>query len=152
MNWLDTQTRELLQAEPSEKFAPPKVADYGVVLLQKGIDPKRLVRAVTRINDCSESDGEKLLRQPLPITINPDLGYRDAQLGQFELICCDAAAAILSSEVLDHGDRGYLASLFQRVARSPEFSACTVTIEEIPCDENGQKFSDQFLGIDAAQL
>jgi len=41
MNWLDTQTQDLLQGEPPQRLAPPKVAEYGVVLLQKGIDQQR---------------------------------------------------------------------------------------------------------------
>lgn len=152
MNWLDTKTQELLQAEPPQKLAPRRVAEYGVVLLKKGTDQHRLIRAVRRINDCSDSRAEALLGKPLPITINPDLQYGDAQLAQFELICCDAVGAILSSEVLDCGARDYLMSLFKRVAQSSEFSSCEVTIMEVPCSKDGLKFADQFLGVDAPSL
>lgn len=152
MNWLDTQTQELLQAPPPGKTAPSKVAEYGLVLLRKGSDQHRLARAVSRINDCTDSEAEALLRRSLPVTINPDLEFGDAQLGQFELICCDAAAAILSSEVLEHGGRSYLRSLFERVSASPEFEPCTVTIVDIPQSNDGQKFADQFIGFDSERL
>ena len=152
MNWLDTQTQELLQAETPGKIARPKVGEYALVLLQKGIDHHRLVRAVCRINDCPDSAAEELLRRPLPVTVNPDLEFADAQLGQFELVCCDAAAAIVSSEVLEQGDKDYLRSLFERVSKSPEFRSCTLTIVDIPLSEEGRRFADQFLGSDPEHL
>lgn len=152
MNWLDTQTQELLQAEPPGKIAPAKVAEYGLVLLKKGIDHHRLVRAVSRINDCSGSVAEALLRRPLPVTINPDLEFGDAQLGQFELVCCDAVTAIVSSEVLEQGDKDYLNSLFERVSESAEFKPCPLTIIDLPPSEDGRKFADQFLGSEPDHL
>jgi len=152
MNWIDTQTKELLQADPPGKLAPAKVAEYGLVLLQKGIDHHRLVRAVSRINDCPDSVAEALLCRPLPITISPDLAFEDAQLGQFELVCCDAAAAIVSSEVLEKGDKNYLSSLFERISESTEFKPCTLTVVELPQSEDGRKFADQFLGSELGHL
>ena len=152
MNWLDTQTQELLQQEPPLKLAPPKAAEFGLVLLQKWVSQQRLVRAICRINNCSESDAAHLLRQPAPVTVNPDLAYEDALVGQFELICCDTPAAVLSSEVLEHGDTSYLTSLLQKISRSPEFRPCSMTVIAIPRTEDGKKFADQFLGIDGRGL
>lgn len=147
MNWLDIQTQEFLQGDPPPKLAPRKVAEFGLVLLRKGMDQQRLVRAISRINDCSDSAAASLARQPLPVTINLDLEHGDALLGQFELICCDSTAAFLSSEVLEQGDKSYLRSLFHRISESPEFKPCTLTIISIPTTEKGRKFADQFLGV-----
>src|SRR6266446_6326341 len=144
MDWLDTQTQALLQGEPPQKLAPPTTAEFGLVLLRKGMDHRRLVRAVSRINDCSDLAAASLLGQPLPLIVNPDLEYGDALLGQFELICCDAPAAFVNSEVLEQGDEMYLTSLFHRIGKSPEFAPCTLAMIDIPETEEGRKFGDQF--------
>jgi len=147
MNWLDTQTQELLQRDRHLKLAPPKTSEFGLLLLQRGMDYSRLLRAICLINNCSQSQAAALARQSLPVTINSDINYEDALLGQFELICCDAISAFISSEVLEEGDRNYQRSLLDKVIQSPEFKAVSVTVVEIPKSESGERFADQFLGI-----
>src|SRR5262249_36228 len=116
MNWLDTETRAILQKNHEPKLPPPKAAEFALVLIRKGTDDQRLVRAVQRINECSEAKANKLSRLPTPITINPGLTEAEALFGQFELICCDAIAAFIRSEVImEQGERAYLHNLFQRV-------------------------------------
>ena len=148
MNWLDTETKSILWKEHEPKLAPPKAGEFGLVLLRKGADHERMVHAVCRINECTESEAVKLVRPPAPITINPGLTEGEALFGQFELICCDAISAFIRSEVLLEQDQyGYLHTLFQTVLESPEFRPTEVKILEVPMTESGQKFLNQFVGI-----
>ena len=147
MNWLDTETRAILQKQDEPKLAPPKAAEFGLVLIRKGRDEQRLVRAICRINDCRESEGIAVARQPTPIIINSGLTEAEAQFGQFELICCDSIAAFVRSEVLlERDQKDYLDALFQRVLQSPEFRPTRIDVLEVPATEAGERFVDQFLG------
>jgi hypothetical protein len=147
MNWLDTETKAILQKEHEPRSAPPKAAEFALVLIRKGSDEQRLVRAIRRINECSEAEAIELSRLPAPVTINPGLTEAEALFGQFELICCDAVAAFVRSEViLEQGEQAYLQSLFQKVAQSPEFRPTAVNILGVPATEAGERFLDQFLG------
>jgi len=146
MNWIDTQTKELLQKVPDDPLAPSKNAEFALVLIRKGQDRQRLINAIIQINKCSESDAAILASRRTPVTINPDLTEGDALLGQFELICCDAISIFLRSEVIDQNDRSYLWPLFKKVMESREFKPATVSITEVPKTESGEKFMDQFLG------
>ena len=146
MNWLDTETKAILQKHCDLKLAPPTTMDFALVLISDASDHQRLVRAITRINECSESKAVALAVQRPPITINWELTEANALHGQFELICCDAVSIFLRSQVARSGDRAYLDSLFKKVVRSVEFRSFQVTIDQIPETESGEKFIDQFLG------
>lgn len=152
MNWIDTETKAFLQKQVEPPLAPSKVAEFALVLGPKGVDHKRLVRAVCRINDCSESTAVALLRQPSPVTINLDLTEEDATMGQFELVCCEAVSAVVRSEVAAEAERGYLAELLLQISRSPEFRPVTIRIDAVPMTEIGRNFADQFLGIELGRL
>lgn len=146
MNWLDTQTKEILQKVLDPKLAPPKTTEFTLVLVQKGADHQRLVRAICRINECDEAKGSALALRRTPVTINPDLTEEDALWGQFELICCDTISIFIRSEVMEQNGRTYLWPLFEKTLHSAEFQPTTVIVEEVPETESGQKFVDQFLG------
>jgi hypothetical protein len=147
MNWLDTQTKELLQKVNGEKLAPPKTAEFALILLRKGQDHQRLRDVIIQINECGESEAVALVSQEIPVTINPDLTEEEALWGQFELICCDAISIFLRSEVMEHNDRSYLEPLFKKVLDSSEFKPARVNILEVPQTESGQKFVEQFMGV-----
>lgn len=151
MNWIDAQTKEMLQKAPPPVLSPPKVAEFALVLLRKGADPKRLIRAIIRINECSESRASTLARQSTPAVVHRDLGEADALFGQFELICCDAVSIFVRSEVLEQSDGSYLHGLFQQVLQSPEFKPTSVRVRSIPKTVPGQKFADQFLGVGCSE-
>lgn len=121
MNWLDTETKAILKKEDELKLAPSKAAEFALILLRKGNDERRLTRAISRINDCGESEAAELIRSVLPVTIDPGLTESEALFGQFELICCDAIGAFIRSEVLEQSGESYLRSLFGKVSHSPEF-------------------------------
>jgi hypothetical protein len=148
MNWLDTETKAILQKDHEPRLAPPKAAEFALVLIRRGTDNQRLVRAICRINECGESQAIGLARMPVPATINPGLTEAEALFGQFELVCCDAVAAFVRSEVLLEKDQKvYLQALFRRVLESPEFKPTRIDVLEIPATDSGEKFVDQFLGI-----
>jgi len=71
MNWLDTQTKEILQKEHDSKLSPPKVAEFALVLVRKGQDQDRMVHAVSEINYFSGVGRHWSGELPTPITINP---------------------------------------------------------------------------------
>ncbi|MEO8429546.1 MAG: hypothetical protein ABI651_20830 [Verrucomicrobiota bacterium] len=81
MNWLDTQTKELLQKVRDEKPAPSKTAEFALVLLRKGPDHQRLVDTIMEINKCSEVDAAVLSGRSTPVTIDPDLTAEEALWG-----------------------------------------------------------------------
>lgn len=149
MNWLDTQTKELLQKARNEKPAPSKTAEFALVLLRKGLDHQRLIDALREIRKCSDSEAVRLAAQPAPITIHPDLTEEEALWGQFELICCDAVSIYLRSEVIEQNDSSYLLPLFKKILESSEFKPATVTITQVPATESGEKFLEQFAGDSA---
>ncbi len=147
MNWLDTQTKGILQKEHETKLAPSKTAEFALVLIQRGVDRKRLVRAICRINECGESEADELSHHPLPVAINTDLSQGDALWGQFELICCNTIGVFVRSEVVEQSDGRYIQSLFQTVLHSPEFKPVRVRVVNVPLTEAEKTFMDQFLGI-----
>ena len=152
MNWLDTETKAILQRESEPPLAPAKVAEFALVLGSKGVDRERLIRAVCRINDCGRSAAAALAGRPSPVTINLDLTEEDATLGQFELVCCEAISAVVRSEVAGEADREYLADLLRRISSSPEFQPAAIRVDDVPTNESGQRFVDQFLGLDLKTL
>jgi hypothetical protein len=152
MNWLDTETKALLQKDDDPKLSPAKVPEFAIVLGDKGADRQRLVRAIRRINDCSISRAEDFAKAYCPVTINSDLTEGEAALGQFEFICCDAISAVVRSEVAERGDKEYLKELLQKVAASYEFKPVKIQIDEVPLNEGGRKFVDQFLGLELQKL
>lgn len=148
MNWLDTETKAILQQAHDPKLAPPKAAEFSLVLLRKGTDFRRLVRAIRRINNCTETKAIDLVRSSVPVIINADLTEEDALFGQFELVCCDAVSAFIRSEALASQDQtSYLQTIFEKVAESPEFRPTKMEVVDVPATEAGQNFLDQFLGM-----
>lgn len=150
MNWLDTQTKEILQRVHGDKTAPPKAAEFGLVLLRKGKDHQRLIDATAQINKCGRQDATLLTSRNTPVVINPGLTEGEALWGQFELICCDSISIFLRSEVIEQNDKSYLYPLFEKVLESAEFKPVAVAITHVPNTEMGKKFVGQFLGESSA--
>ena len=150
--WLDPKTQEILQPEPPRKIAPPTLPDYSLILLKAGGGQERTVRAVRRVNDCPDSDAREFLARRLPLLINPDLSYPDALLGQFEFVCCDAIAVFLASEVVTGAEPSYMKELFAALRQSDEFRDVSVSLEDVPKNEEGSRFLNQFLGLAEADV
>ncbi|HEX4351201.1 MAG TPA: hypothetical protein VH251_12475 [Verrucomicrobiae bacterium] len=152
MNWLDTETKAILRGTHQPKLAPPKAGEFALILLRKGSDEERLVRAIRRTNDDTEFKARFLARLPVPVTITPGVTEEEALFGQFELICCDAISVFIRSEVLMEQDDDYLNPLYGKVLESPEFRQVKVDILDVPATESGQKFVEQFLDIPLSDL
>jgi hypothetical protein len=146
VKWLDTETRALLGGAPPEKNAPADTRAFALVLLAyRGRDRQGLVKAVQRAMDASEQEAERLLRSPLPLVLKKGLTYADAQMGQFELICCDAVSVFIVDQVVAEAPADYLADVYSKLLRSEEFQWVCVRIESIPTDAPGREFCDRFL-------
>ena len=152
MNWLDTETKAILQRREDPKLTPPKAGEFALVLLGKGTDAERLVHAIREINNCTETEAIELVGLPVPVTINRGLTEGEALFGQFELICCDAIAAFIRSEILWEQDQNYLNSLWMKILASPEFKSAKIDVLELPATESGEKFAEQFLGMSVSNL
>ena len=149
MNWLDTETKAILQKEDESKPTLVKTAEFALVLIRKGTDDERLVRAIRRINECGEAKAVELVHLPKPVTINAGLTEAEAYFGQFELICCDAIAAFFRSEIiLEQNEPRYLRALYQQIERSREFKPTLMEVVQVPATEGGEMFIDQFIGND----
>ena len=147
MNWIDTETKAILQKEHEPKLTPSKAAEFALVLLRKGPDDQRLIHTICGINNCREAEAVELATSPVPITINPGLTEAEALYGQFELICCDAIAIFVRSEVLlEQREKNYLQTLYSKVLESPEFRPTKIEVLDVPATQSGQRFMDQFFG------
>lgn len=145
MNWLDTETKELLQRLPPEKFAPPDTEAFSLILLAaEGADHTALARVVQRLADATEDGTERLVHSQLPICVKQGLSYSDAQIAQFELICCDAISVIVADRVVANAPADYLTDLFAMLRQIDEFELVTVRIDCIPDSPSGREFYDRF--------
>ena len=146
-SWLDTQTKALLDASPPEKLAPPDTAGFSVVLLAvRTSDVARLAEAVRRVLAGSDVSVGIILAQPFPIVLRKGLSHPDALLAQFELVACDCVSVFLADDVAGHAPPEYLAELYGRLLKSPEFEEVVVRIETLPHDARAGDFLEKFLG------
>jgi hypothetical protein len=154
-DWLDTQTKAQLAAEPPEKLAPPTVGGFSLVLLERGADIERVDEALRRL----VADGGPIRRgipTKCPCVVRRGLSLPDALLGQFELICTDSVSVFVSDDVVRSATAEYLSGLFCRVRASPEFRQVTVRVDSAPSDDHGVRFLYRFFGhipqLPAAQV
>ena len=59
----------------------------------------------------------------------------------------DAIGVVIANEVVAQAQPSYLGGLYARRRCSDEFSEVTVSIRNVPEDQDGAKFLDQFLGL-----
>jgi hypothetical protein len=144
--WLDTETKAMLQQVPPEKLAPPTTGLFTLVLLHKGKNTNRLVRALTRIPGISPGKAIDLSERQCPLPLVSGLSLGDVMLGQFELVCCDSISIFLRNEIVSSAEPHYLAQLYQQFRHSHEFEDVKVTIASVPETAMGERFVDQFLG------
>jgi hypothetical protein len=151
-DWLDTETKAILQGVPPEKLAPPGIAGFTLVLLSKSSNHKRLRQGLAKTG-CLDSDASTaILAGTCPQIVATGLTLENALLGQFELACCDSASVFLRDEVVAEDDRDYLAQTYADLLTSQEFQPVRIEIRSVPDDERGRRFLDQFVGTDEASL
>jgi hypothetical protein len=146
MDWLDTETKALLQKLPPEKLAPPDTVAFTLVMLAvRGQNRHGLVRAVRQAAQVSAEEAERILTRGLPLSVKTGLSYADAQIAQFELICCDAVSVIIVDDVVAGAPADYLRELYADLQNIDEFELVPVRINYIPDDPGGKAFCDRFL-------
>jgi hypothetical protein len=151
--WLDTETKALFAASPPNKLAPPSLDPFSVVVLyRERSDVMRQLRAFERVLKTSSSDAERCLEKSLPFVLKSGLLHGDALLAQFELICSDIVSAFIPDTVVSDAEPQYLASLYNRLIRSPEFALVKACLKALPADDRGTRFVDQFIGEKPVQL
>jgi hypothetical protein len=91
-------------------------------------------------------EAERILGCRLPIPVKHGLSYSDAQIGQFELICCDAVSVIIADEVVAGAAADYLTDLYAKLQSIDEFRLVTVRIDLVRDNPSGQEFCKRFLG------
>lgn len=147
MDWLDTETKVLLQHSPPEKLAPPDTATFTLVVLAfYSDDHPAMINAAQRAAGVLADEAERLLRRQPPVPVKTGLSYPDAQIAQFELICCDAVSVIIADEVVAEASADYLADLYARLRKSDEFAMVTVRSDSIPGGPSGREFCNRYLG------
>jgi hypothetical protein len=144
--WLDTETKAMLQQAPPEKDAPPDTGMFTLVLLKRGDNLPRIVRALGRIPGLSQRKVEYLMNSRCPVPVAASLSLGDAMLGQFELVCCDSISVFLRDGIAAAADSWYLLPLYRQFRQSREFQDVPVTISSVPETPSGERFIDQFLG------
>ena len=150
--WLDTETRAMLDCQPPQKLAPAVTARFTLVVLENGLEARRIARALARIRDGSETEVQTVFGLAPPATVAVGLTHQGALMGQFELICADCISVFLDDGVVACGAQGYLRNLYSRLRESPEFAPCRITLGSVPADESGAKYLDQFLGLSLERL
>jgi hypothetical protein len=146
MDWLDTETKALLGGAPPGKLSPPDTMAFTLVLLSvHGCQRNALVRALQRVAEASQGDAEHILGGMFPAPVKKGLSYADAQLGQIELICCDAVSVFIVDTVVAEAPADYLANAYAKLLRSEEFELVSMRIDSIPAGPSGRMFCDRFL-------
>jgi hypothetical protein len=144
-DWLDTETKAILQGAPPAKLAPPDTVGFTLVLLSKSDDHRRLQDALAK---AGSRDPAALLAGECPQIVAAGVTLEEALLGQFELACCDSAAVFLRDAVVAADDRSYLSRLYSELLTGEEFEPTGIEIRSVPNDSRGRRFLNQFVGTE----
>ncbi len=145
--WLDTETKAILQQVPPRKCAPPDTADtFTLVLLQVSNELIRTTHTLAKVPGVSLEKADLLVSQPCPVPIARGMSIAEAILGQFELICSDCISVFLRDEILSYASQDELRRICSPFWSSHEFASIPVKINLIPQTPDGKRFADQFLG------
>jgi hypothetical protein len=143
----DPETKAVRSRPPPKKLAPPDTKAFSLVLLGV-IDPadERFRRTATRIADVGINEAWPIDQDALPIVLRRGLSLADAQIGQFELICCDCISVFLADSVVKNASTGYLADLYATLRASSEFEQTRISVQSLPAGEEGSRFIARFFG------
>lgn len=145
--WLDTETRAILQGVPPEKLAPPDTVGFTLVLLSKTNDQERLRQAFARAVCTGPAASDAVLTSSCPQVVAIRMTAEDAMIGQFEFACCDSAAVFIRDEVVADNDKSYLSGLYLELSSSEEFQPVVIEVYSVPNDDQGRRYVRQFLGV-----
>ncbi len=144
-DWLDTETKAILQGVPPDKLAPPDTVGFTLVLLRESDSRKRLEEGLAKAGCCDSRASVAVVRE-CPQVLAAGLTLEDALLGQFELACCDSIAVLLRDAVVAANDRAYLLEVYSDLLNAEEFQPMGIEIRSVPNDHRGRRFLDQFVG------
>jgi len=144
-NWLDPQTKAILEPIPPKKNSGIAIGEYSLVVIRISADYQFIGRALERIGtDSSVSQVNSLLENHSGVIVKAGLSYEAALMGQFELICADTHSVFLDSEIPTFSDPAYLRELISRLSKSTEFVPTKVGLTELPKTNQGVRFEEQF--------
>ncbi|MEM8953038.1 MAG: hypothetical protein AAGD22_02695 [Verrucomicrobiota bacterium] len=89
-NWLDSQTKAILEPIPPKKPAGIALGEYCLAVIRMAADYDFNQRVFERIDaERSVSEVGSLLERHSGVIVKNELSYEGALMGQFELICAD---------------------------------------------------------------
>jgi hypothetical protein len=141
-DWLETDARALLWAEPPESAIAVGIVLYSLLLIQHGDDPSRTANVVAMIREQSPA-----IHAEYSFVIAQQMALDEAVVGQLALACCGCVTAIVRDEVINSADPEYLQELHQQMLGSDEFQPVNATILSVPETDAGRRFCWQFLGL-----
>jgi len=139
--WLDTETRERLQAN-LPKFTEVADSAFSVVLLRAGADTRRVESVVLELI--------RLTAPPSPakpLVVCQGLSLEDALTAQAAFACCDSVAVFVRDELAEQMPPADFVELQSEIELSEEFQLSRVRLEYMPRNEQTHRFYWIFLGM-----
>ncbi|REJ70660.1 MAG: hypothetical protein DWQ31_00295 [Planctomycetota bacterium] len=152
-DWLDPETRAILQPTPPLEATAVGTESYALLLIQRGGDHGRIEQTLDRLAESNEleaadtSDPDHVEDAHAPQIVARHLSLDEALEAQFDLASCDCVTAFVADEVVESADVEYLSRLCEAVLTSPEFAPVELKVLEIPDTAAGRRFGWQFLGM-----
>ena len=139
--WLDTETRERLQAD-LPKFTEVAEAAVSVILLRAGADSRRIEKVVMELARLTTPP------QPsMPLVVCQGLTLDDAMIAQAAFACCDSVAVFVRDELTEQMSYEAFLELQSEVEQSAEYQPVRVRLESMPRNEQTRRFFWIFLGL-----
>lgn len=139
--WLDTETRAILCADPPDKLIATATTSFSLLLILRGKDEFRITEVVSAIRSFAPPQTAKL-----PFVVAQNLELDEATAGQLALVACDCITAFVRDEVVNVAAAETFWQLHKEILSSPEFEQVSVQIESIPESVDGRKFRERFFG------
>ena len=148
VDWLDTETKALLQQSPPEKYAPADTGKFTLMLLRKGMNWERVLRYMVKVPGISVNKATALnYSRSYPLQVAAGLSIADAMLGQFELICSDSISIFLRDDIVQTASPSYLTQICYTTRCSTEFKRIEVNVSCVPANDLGKRFIEQFISV-----
>jgi hypothetical protein len=140
-NWLDSETRAVLCADPPDKLIATATTSFSLLLIVRGKDEFRVTEIVSAIRSFAPPQ-----TIDLPFVVAQNLELDEAIAGQLALVACDCISAFVRDEVVNAAATETLRQLHKEILSSPEFEQVSVQIESIPESADGRQFRERFFG------
>jgi hypothetical protein len=141
IQWLDTETRERLQAD-LPKFTEVAEDAFSVILLRAGADSRRVESVVLELIRLTAPHSPAM-----PLVVCQGLSLEDAMTAQAAFACCDSVAVFVRDELAEQMTSEDFVELQSEIEFSGEFQPLRVRIEYLPRNEQVHRFYWIFLGL-----